>query len=83
MLLIWCLLETDQTVVTQADCLKSITSKYENDKRHWATAIDTLQEKIEVAGHFLKYCCIRASLQYSCFSKIFFVEFMKLLLCRL
>jgi kinesin family protein C2/C3 len=38
----------DQTVITQADCLKSITRKYENDKRHWATAIDSLQEKIEI-----------------------------------
>ncbi|KAL1193377.1 Kinesin-like protein KIN-14R [Cardamine amara subsp. amara] len=38
----------DQTVATQADCLKSITSKYENDKRHWANAIVTLQEKIEI-----------------------------------
>lgn len=56
LLLIRCLLETDQTVVTQADCLKSITSKYENDKRHWATALDALQEKIEVAGYFLKCC---------------------------
>ncbi|CAH2061495.1 unnamed protein product [Thlaspi arvense] len=38
----------DQTVITQADCLKSVTSKYENDKRHWASAIANLQEKIEV-----------------------------------
>ncbi|KFK32797.1 hypothetical protein AALP_AA6G289700 [Arabis alpina] len=38
----------DQTVVTQADCLKSINSKYDNDKRRWATAIVTLQEKIEI-----------------------------------
>lgn len=75
LLLIWCLLETDQTVLTQADCLKSITCKYENDKRHWATAIVTLQEKIEVAGYFLKYCCTRAYQQYTCFSTI--LEFMK------
>lgn len=38
----------DQTVETQADCLNSITSKYENDKRHWTTAIASLQEKIEI-----------------------------------
>ncbi|CDY13741.1 BnaA09g42430D [Brassica napus] len=38
----------DQTVETQADCLNSITSKYENDKRHWTAAIASLQEKIEI-----------------------------------
>ncbi|KAL0733664.1 hypothetical protein Bca4012_009874 [Brassica carinata] len=38
----------DQTVETQADCLNTITSKYENDKRHWTTAIASLQEKIEI-----------------------------------
>ncbi|ESQ46176.1 hypothetical protein EUTSA_v10000025mg [Eutrema salsugineum] len=38
----------DQTVAAQADSLKSVTSKYENDKRHWASAIATLQEKIEI-----------------------------------
>ncbi|CAN8283918.1 unnamed protein product [Cochlearia groenlandica] len=38
----------DQTVITQADSLKSITSKYENDKINWAAAIGALQEKIEI-----------------------------------
>lgn len=47
---------------TQADCLNSITSKYENDKRHWTTTIASLQEKIEVAWCFLMDYCIKASL---------------------
>ncbi|CAH8337270.1 unnamed protein product [Eruca vesicaria subsp. sativa] len=38
----------DETVTTQAACLNSITSKYENDKRHWTTAIASLQRKLEI-----------------------------------
>ena len=32
----------------QAEDLRNINSKYEHDKKHWAVAVNDLQEKIKV-----------------------------------
>ncbi|WCJ32014.1 Kinesin-like protein KIN-14R [Euphorbia peplus] len=38
----------DETVGKQAENLRSLTSKYERDKKYWASAIQDLQEKLKV-----------------------------------
>ncbi|XP_010531348.1 PREDICTED: kinesin-like protein KIN-14A isoform X2 [Tarenaya hassleriana] len=38
----------DQTMTQQAVSLRTITSKYESDKRHWSSAIGDLQERIKI-----------------------------------
>lgn len=39
---------SDQTVEKQAESLRNISNKYDLDKKKWAEAIDSLQEKIKV-----------------------------------
>ncbi|RDX82331.1 Kinesin-like protein KIN-14R, partial [Mucuna pruriens] len=41
-------LTTDQTVEKQAESLRNISSRYELDKKKWAEAISSLQEKIKL-----------------------------------
>ncbi|KAG5007753.1 hypothetical protein JHK85_026295 [Glycine max] len=41
-------LTTDQTVEKQAESLRNISNRYELDKKKWAEAINSLQEKIKV-----------------------------------
>jgi len=38
----------DQTVEKQAESLRNISNRYELDKKKWAEAINSLQEKIKV-----------------------------------
>ncbi|KAJ8765447.1 hypothetical protein K2173_014569 [Erythroxylum novogranatense] len=38
----------DQTVGKQAESLRDITSKYDRDKKFWAEAVNSLQEKIKI-----------------------------------
>ncbi|KAG5059177.1 hypothetical protein JHK87_000206 [Glycine soja] len=42
------LLTTDQTVEKQAESLRNISNRYELDKKKWAEAINSLQEKIKL-----------------------------------
>jgi len=39
---------SDQTVEKQAESLRNISNRYELDKKKWADAIYSLQEKIKV-----------------------------------
>ncbi|KAH1043912.1 hypothetical protein AAZX31_09G182900 [Glycine max] len=41
-------LTTDQTVEKQAESLRNISNRYELDKKKWAEAINSLQEKIKL-----------------------------------
>jgi hypothetical protein len=43
----------DQTVEKQAENLRSISSRFEYDKKHWAAAINSLHEKIKVCNRML------------------------------
>lgn len=43
-----CVYALDKAMEKQAADLKSISSNYDCDKKHWATAVNDLQEKIKV-----------------------------------
>lgn len=43
-----CVYALDKTMEKQAADLKNILSSYDRDKKHWATTVNDLQEKIKV-----------------------------------
>jgi hypothetical protein len=70
---------SEQTVEKQAENLRSISTRYELDKKKWAEAITSLQEKVKVNDkerclkllYFFSLTLLRNALRISALNLIF------------